>query len=143
MPDGATTLLAFDYGLKQIGIAVGQTITQTATPVGTLKARNGQPNWDEINQLIKTWQPEQLVVGLPLNIDGSEQPFTAYAKRFAGRLKGRTHLPTQLWDERRTTKDAKKHLLYTQGSKAITKTNLDSTAAQLILEDWLAHHVTP
>ena len=79
----SVTVLAFDYGLKSIGVAVGQSMTGTATMLKALKAQDGIPNWDLIEALIKEWQPQLLVVGLPLNMDGTEQPFTARVHKLA------------------------------------------------------------
>ena len=71
------TILAFDYGLKSIGVAVGQQLTGSASTLKALKAQDGTPDWQQIENLIKEWQPAFVVVGLPLNMDGTEQPFTA------------------------------------------------------------------
>ena len=96
----AKTILCFDYGSKSIGVAVGQFITQTATPVADLTAKDGIPNWDHINQLIQEWQPDLLLVGLPLNMDGSSSEMAVRAKKFANRLHGRFGLPFAMVDER-------------------------------------------
>ena len=69
-------LLGFDFGMKRIGVAVGQTVTQSARPLKTIKAKEGVPDWDEIEQLIKIWQPDAFIVGIPLNMDGTEQLLT-------------------------------------------------------------------
>src|SRR5690606_23149449 len=82
------TVLGFDYGTQRIGVAVGQTITHTATPLAALHARDGVPNWDHIATLISEWRPARLVVGLPLNMDGSESEMCVRAKKFANRLHG-------------------------------------------------------
>ena len=79
------TLLGFDYGLKNIGVAVGQDLTQTANPLTVIKARDGIPNWDDIEALITEWQPKLLIVGLPLNMDGTEQQMTTAARKFGNR----------------------------------------------------------
>lgn len=71
------TLLAFDFGTKSIGVAIGQRITGTARPLTALKAQNGIPDWNLIERLLKEWQPDEVIVGLPLNMDGTEQPLTA------------------------------------------------------------------
>lgn len=135
MPENQT-LLGFDFGLKYIGVAVGQTVTGTATALITLQAKNGIPNWDEINALINEWKPAGLVVGIPLNMDGSEQQLTAEAKKFAQALE-RFHLPVYRVDERLTTKEARQRLFETGGYRALKKSQVDSFAAKLILETWL------
>ncbi|HAW77355.1 MAG TPA: Holliday junction resolvase RuvX, partial [Alteromonas australica] len=87
MPDiGQRTVLAFDFGTKSIGVAVGQEVTGTASPLAALKARDGIPDWQQIAALYEEWQPHLVVVGLPLNMDGSEQEMTQRAKKFANRL---------------------------------------------------------
>ena len=92
------TVLAFDFGTKSIGCAVGQSITGTAQSLPAFKAQDGIPNWDDIGKTIKEWQPARIVVGLPLNMDGTEQELTLRAKKFANRLHGRFNLPVELQD---------------------------------------------
>ncbi|HBT7181679.1 TPA: Holliday junction resolvase RuvX, partial [Klebsiella pneumoniae] len=83
------TFLGFDFGTKSIGVAVGQRITATARPLPALKAQDGKPDWNVIEKLLKEWQPEAVIVGLPLNMDGTEQPLTARARNFANKIHGR------------------------------------------------------
>ncbi|VEB26576.1 Holliday junction resolvase-like protein [Actinobacillus lignieresii] len=132
----ARTILAFDFGTYSIGCAVGQDITGTAQGLPSFKAKDGIPNWDQIAKVIKEWQPERLVVGLPLNMDGSEQPLTQRAKKFANRLNGRFNLPVELQDERLTTVSAKAEIFERGGYKALKKDKVDSISACLILESW-------
>lgn len=132
----ARTILAFDFGTYSIGCAVGQDITDTAQGLPSFKAQDGIPNWDQIEKVIKEWQPERLVVGLPLNMDGSEQPLTQRAKKFANRLNGRFNLPVELQDERLTTVSAKAEIFERGGYKALKKDKVDSISACLILESW-------
>ncbi len=73
------TLLAFDFGTKSIGVAIGQRITGTARPLPAIKAQDGTPDWTLIERLLKEWQPDEIIVGLPLNMDGTEQPLKAGA----------------------------------------------------------------
>ena len=100
------TVLGFDFSKNRIGIAVGQQLTDTVTPLTTLHARNGKPDWDSITQLIEEWQPDLCVVGLPLTEDGAEQDASQAARRFANQLNGRYQLPVELVDERFTTREA-------------------------------------
>lgn len=132
----ARTILAFDFGTYSIGCAVGQDITGTAQGLPSFKAQDGIPNWDQIEKVIKEWQPERLVVGLPLNMDSSEQPLTQRAKKFANRLNGRFNLPVELQDERLTTVSAKAEIFERGGYKALKKDKVDSISACLILESW-------
>ena len=131
------TLLGFDYGLKSIGVAVGQALTATARPLLALKASDGVPNWEQIENLLKEWQPALLVVGLPLNMDGTEQDISRRARKFANRLHGRFGLPVELQDERLTTTDARARLFEAGGYKALGKDAVDAVSAQLILESWM------
>lgn len=131
------TVLGFDFGMKHIGVAVGQTITRTANPLTSLKALDGIPKWDEIAKIISTWNARALVIGIPLNMDGTEQPITAAAKKFGNRLEARYKLPVHRVDERLTTVEAKQQLFDSSGYKALDKTSIDSYSAKLILESWL------
>lgn len=131
------TILGFDFGTKSIGVAVGQEITGTASPLDALKARDGIPDWELIDQLLADWQPHIIVVGLPLNMDGSNQHTTFAAKKFANRMHNRSRLPVETCDERLTTTDAKARLFELGGYKKLEKGKVDSVSACLIIESWL------
>lgn len=135
------TLLCFDFGLRRIGVAVGQTVTRTTTPLVTLLANQGIPQWREVEQLIKTWRPDALIVGIPLNMDGTEQAITHAARAFANALSSHYALPVHGMDERLSTREARGQLFESGGYKKLKKTAVDSVAAQLILESWMNHHV--
>lgn len=135
------TIIAFDFGEKSIGCAVGQSITGTAQALSAFKAQNGIPNWEAIGTLLKEWQPDLLVVGLPLNMDGTEQPLTQRAKTFANRLNGRFNLPVVLHDERLTTVEARSEIFARGGFKALKKDKVDSISACLILESWFENQL--
>ena len=128
--------LAFDYGIKRIGVATGQRLTGTASPQTPLPANNGQPNWDQVGELITQWQPNALIVGLPLNMDGSDNPITERARKFAKRLHGRFHLTCHLVDERLSTREARERTGM-QGKSDRHAGQLDSAAACIILEQFL------
>lgn len=130
------TVIAFDFGTKNIGCAVGQSITGTAQPLSALKAQDGIPDWNAIAKILQEWQPNLLIIGLPLNMDGTEQPLTERAKKFANRLNGRFKLPVQLHDERLTTVEARSDIFARGGFKALKKDKVDSISACLILESW-------
>jgi len=100
------TVLGFDYGSKKIGVAVGQSVTQTVTPLITLPSKNQKPDWAAIEKQIKEWQPDILVVGLPVHLDGEEQPMTLAAKKFGNQLNGRFQLPVEFMDERLSSYEA-------------------------------------
>ena len=137
MPElGSRTVLAFDFGTKSIGVAVGQEITGTASPLPALKARDGIPDWDHIGKLIKEWKPDILIVGLPLNMDGTEQEMTQRARKFANRLHGRFRVAVETCDERLTTTDAKSMLFELGGYKKLTKDKVDSVSACVIFASW-------
>ena len=133
MTERAQTLLAFDYGEKHIGVAVGQTLTGTANPLETVRVTSASPDWNAISRIVKTWQPGALVVGLPLNMDGSEQRVTRRARRFGNQLLGRYRLPVHLVDERLTTREARDRLVSTGRAGS----DDHPVAAQIILESWL------
>ena len=138
MPDiGQRTVLAFDFGTKSIGVAVGQEVTGTASPLAALKARDGIPDWQQIAALYEEWQPHLVVVGLPLNMDGSEQEMTQRAKKFANRLHGRFKVAVETCDERLTTTDAKSMLSELGGYKKLTKDKIDSVSACVIFTSWI------
>jgi len=127
------TLLGFDYGPRKIGVAVGQTVTNTATPLTTLRASKNQPDWVGIARLIEDWQPKALVVGLPVDLDDREADMARQARRFARRLHGRFGLPVHLADERLTSREARRQV----GRRIRKVEELDAVAAKLILETWL------
>nr|WP_108653005.1 Holliday junction resolvase RuvX [Dongshaea marina] len=131
------TCMGFDFGTRSIGVAIGQRLTGTARPLTSLKARDGIPNWDQIKALIDEWQPDLLIVGLPLNMDGTEQEVTKLARKFANRLHGRFGKRVELCDERLSTADAKERLFAAGGYRALDKGKIDAASAQLILESWM------
>jgi putative Holliday junction resolvase len=134
------TLLGFDFGTKRIGIAIGQEVTGTATPLKTVSAVKHKPDWESISKIIAEWQPDLLVVGLPLHMDGSEQPMTQAAKRFSNQLNGRYQLPIALMDERLTSNEAESILNGQSGSRSVfqDKEQIDMISAQLILQSWMS-----
>lgn len=134
------TVLSFDFGLKSIGVAVGQTITGTASPLNAIKAQDGIPDWRIIESIYEEWMPNLCIVGLPLNMDGTEQPISDRARTFANRLNGRFKKPVELWDERLTTVDAKAELFALGGFKKLDKGKVDSVSAVLILQSWFENH---
>lgn len=102
-----STVLAFDFGLRNIGVATGQTITHTASVLGTVRARDGVPDWIAVDALIQEWQPGVLLVGLPLNMDDTLSEMALKAKRFAKKLEARYGLKVELVDERLTSFEAR------------------------------------
>ncbi|WP_417760210.1 Holliday junction resolvase RuvX [Shewanella sp.] len=135
------TILGFDFGTKSIGVAVGQAITGNAQPLKAIKATDGTPDWSLIEALLKEWQPELVVVGLPLNMDGTEQEMTQRARKFANRIHGRFGVPITTQDERLTTADAKSRLFEYGGYKALSKGQIDSVSAVLIVESYFENQL--
>ncbi|HEX7763089.1 MAG TPA: Holliday junction resolvase RuvX [Cellvibrio sp.] len=130
------SLLAFDYGTKNIGVASGQTITRSANAQAQLKAKDGVPDWNQIEKLLKEWQPDLVLVGLPLNMDGSESELSTRARKFANRLHGRFGVKVELVDERLSSFEAKGEVMEQGGSRHYKLNPVDSIAARLILESW-------
>ena len=137
---GNRSLMGFDFGTRSIGIATGQEITGSASPLTSLKANDGIPDWIQLEKLLKEWQPDLLVVGIPLNMDGTEQEMTVRARKFGQRLHGRFGFQVEFKDERLTTTDAKARLFEHGGYKALGKSRVDAVSAQLILESWMESH---
>lgn len=130
------TILAFDFGTTSIGVAVGQTITSHASALPALKATEGVPNWDQVEKLIKEWEPDLFVIGLPFNMDGSEQEMTQKARKFGNRLNGRFAIEIAYQDERLSSVEAKSRLFDKKGFKGLNKQKIDSVSAVIILEGW-------
>lgn len=131
-----STIFGFDFGLKRIGVAVGQLLTATASPVTIINANQGEPDWNAMDRLFDEWKPAACVVGLPWNMDGTSQKITRQAQHFATQLQEHYGLPVYTTDERLTTKEAREQLFSEGGYKALRK-RVDSTAAQIILTGWL------
>lgn len=139
MPDQPLhTALGFDFGLKRIGAAVGQNLTKSASPLGVVAVRGGEPDWDAIARLVAEWRPGALVVGLPYNMDLSEQEMTHRARHFAAELAERFPLPVHTVDERLSSREAEAALKERrqQGRRRITREDIDGAAACVILESW-------
>ena len=132
MPDTYNTLMGFDFGMKVIGVAVGQTITQTATALNTLPAKSGAPQWPSIQQLIDTWQVQAFVVGIPYDLQPHNKHIADACLCFADALFTQFKLPVFLVDEGYTSVEAKR-----QATKK--QKRYDSIAAQIILESWLTN----
>lgn len=133
---GERTVLGFDFGTKFIGVAVGQELTGTASPLGSIKAKDGIPNQEQLNKFFTEWQPHLIVVGLPLNMDGTNQDVTFSAKKFGNRMANQFKLPVEFVDERLTTADAKEQLFAQGGYRNLKKDNIDAESARLIIESF-------
>jgi len=137
----ANRALVFDFGTRRIGIAAANRLAGSVTPLGTVAAHDGQPEWSRIDALIREWQPEVLVVGLPLNTDGSESAMTTRARDFAAWLAGRSGLAIEEIDERYTSTEAEAVLRDQRRSgtrvRRVRPEDIDSMAARLMAETWI------
>lgn len=135
--DEPISALGFDYGTQRIGVAFGQSLTGTAQAVCVLKARDGIPDWAQIEALIGEWNPSLFVVGIPYNLDGSESELMVRAIKFANRLNGRFQKPSYGMDERLSSIEAAEQILEeNRGTKK--RAAIDDIAAQIILENWFS-----
>ena len=137
--DEPLSALGFDYGTQRIGVAFGQSLIGTASPVCVLKARDGIPDWDQIADLIAEWKPNIFVVGIPYNLDGSESELMVRAIKFANRLNGRFHKPSYGMDERLSSAEAAE-VLQSEGGGRKQRAAIDDIAAQIILENWFSEY---
>ena len=133
---GERTVLAFDFGTISIGVAVGTELTGTASMLPALKAVNGIPNAEELDRLFAEWKPDIIVVGLPLNMDGTYQDVTYKAKKFGNRTAARYNLQVVFKDERLSTKTAREHIFGQHGYRGLSKGKVDSMSAVVILEGY-------
>lgn len=134
------TYLGFDFGLRRIGVAAGQLVTASASPVGVVPARDGEPDWQRLDAIVVEWDPTALVVGVPLLTDGREQPLSRRARRFAAALQHRYELPVHEADERLSSRAARDLIAARRSAGARRRTrrgDVDRMAATLILEHWL------
>jgi putative Holliday junction resolvase len=130
-------ILAFDYGTKHIGIAVGQTITRTSSPLMILNVQQEGPDiWRTIGQLVEEWKPDRLLVGQPLNMDGTPSDMMKKVNKFYTKLQTQTNITCELVDERLTSFEAKQ--LIKSNSRSI---RIDDLAAKIFLDNWMEHHV--
>lgn len=132
-------ILGFDFGLRRIGVAVGQTHTRTATALKTVNCSD-RPNWEAISRLVEEWSPGQFVVGVPLGADGEETDMSRQARNFGNKLTGRFGSPVAFFDERLTSREAEQAFSDAR-EKGVAKRRhaqkTDSIAARIILENWL------
>lgn len=135
----ATTgrVMAFDWGLSNIGVAVGNLDLGTSQPCGIVRAKDGRPDWRAIETLLKEWQPVQLIVGEPLNMDGSDSDITPRARKFSRQLAGRFNLPVDLIDERLSSRAAKADQRERGHRGDFGSHPIDAEAADIILRTWL------
>ncbi|WP_346797006.1 Holliday junction resolvase RuvX [Halomonas sp. Bachu 37] len=136
---GQRLVLAFDFGTRRIGVAVGNEMLHSARELTPLTARDGIPDWQVVTRLVDEWQPDLFVVGLPINMDGSESEMSKRARKFGNRLHGRYGKPCTMVDERGSTREAKSIAREAGHSGNYRAQSVDGIAAVLILEGWFAH----
>ncbi|MFC0267489.1 Holliday junction resolvase RuvX [Kushneria aurantia] len=132
-------VLAFDFGTRRIGVAVGNELLGSATQLEPLVARDGIPDWSCVAALVEEWQPDLFVVGLPLNMDGSESEMSLRARKFGRRLHGRYGRPLEMFDERGSTREAKRIAHQAGHSGNYRRDSVDGIAAELILTGWFEY----
>ncbi|MFN2360896.1 MAG: Holliday junction resolvase RuvX [Marinobacter sp.] len=143
MPEaGDRRVMAFDFGTRRIGVASGQEMLGTGKPLTMLPARDGVPDWDRIGSLLAEWRPDLVLVGLPLNMDDTENDMCARARKFGKRLHGRFHVAVEMVDERLTSFEAKGDVMAAGGSRDFGRDGVDDRAAVLILETWFNEQQT-
>lgn len=134
-------ILAFDYGTRRIGVASGDTLTRTARALTTLERTNELIPWSAIDKLVREYQPAQLVVGLPWNMDGTPTLLTDSSRDFAAELKARYNVPVALVDERLSSREAESQLRDARAAglkkRRNTHADVDMIAARILLEQWL------
>ncbi|OHV08951.1 Holliday junction resolvase RuvX [Kushneria phosphatilytica] len=136
---GERLIMAFDFGSRRIGVAVGNELLGSASELAPLPCRDGIPDWERVARLIDEWQPALFVVGLPLHMDGSESEMSLRARKFARRLNGRFGRPFEMFDERGSTREAKR-IAHEEGHAGNYRQHgVDGIAAELILSQYLSH----
>ncbi len=137
MTQPSQQLLAFDFGTRRIGLAIGQSLTATSTALAPISAQDGKPDWVALDKVMETWQPDALIVGIPLNMDGSISDMSRRARKFANRMQDRYQKPCYLTDERLSTSEAKEIHFSKGGSNNFRKESVDGLAAQIIFDRWI------
>lgn len=133
-------VFGFDVGSKLTGVAIGNTLTASARALATIPVRDETPDWERLDALYREWQPESLVIGLPLTLDGAEQPASRRARRFAAQLQERYGVPVVLIDERHSSQEAAQRFAAARSmglKRRRDAVNIDAEAAAVILERWL------
>ena len=138
MPESLTAqmIMAFDFGTQKMGIAVGQSAIESANPLALFPMKDGIPQWDQLLKIVKEWQPQLFLVGLPLNMDDSESELSTRARKFARRLRHQTNIETWMVDERLTTREARDELESYHDQGRGKRLSADSLAAALLIQGW-------
>jgi putative Holliday junction resolvase len=131
------SIIALDFGLRNIGVAVGNSLSRTAQPLTIISARDGVPDWTALTALTNEWQPHRIIVGHPLNMDGSASELSQRATKFARQVEGRLGRPVTLADERLSSREAKTMALSRGHKGDFAAEPVDAEAAAIILTTWL------
>ena len=131
------TVIAIDYGLRNMGVAVGNTVSRTAQPLTIIGARDGVPDWGALTKLIEEWQPNRVIVGHPLNMDGTESDMGLRAQKFARQVEGRLNIKVTMVDERLSSREAKALAREAGHPGDFSNEPVDDQAAAIILTTWL------
>ena len=141
-PSRPKIVLAFDFGLRRIGVACGDTVSRTASALEAVLVNSKGPRWEAIDALMRDWQPDMAVVGLPYNVDGSDSSMTGAARGFAAELTRRYTMEVALVDERYSSLEAESRLKSARESglrrRRVAKADVDAAAACVILERWFS-----
>ena len=131
------TVIAIDFGLRNLGIAVGNTVSNTARPLTVMRARDGKPDWEALTSLLAEWQPDRVLVGHPLNMDGTESEMGLRAKKFSRQVEGRLSITVTMVDERLSSREAKALAREAGHPGDFSNEPVDDQAAAIILTTWL------
>ena len=134
-------IMAFDFGTQKTGVAFGQSMTGSGTPLALILMKDGIPDWAIVDKALAEWQPTACLVGLPLNMDDSESELCARARKFARRLKHRSNIPVWMVDERLTTREAREDVRRVSQQRRGKAPAADSMAAVLLIESWFREPV--
>lgn len=131
------TVIAIDFGLRNLGIAVGNTVSNTARPLTVMRARDGKPDWEALTSLLAEWKPDRVLVGHPLNMDGTESEMGLRAKKFSRQVEGRLNITVTMVDERLSSREAKALAREAGHPGDFSNEPVDDQAAAIILTTWL------
>ena len=143
MPDFKTSqsIMAFDFGTQKMGIAIGQSTIESANPLPLFVMKDGIPDWNQLLKLVKEWQPNLFLVGLPLNMDDSESELSLRARKFARRLKHRLNMPVWMVDERLSSREAREQIKSYQQQGRAKRVATDNVVACLLIESWFNEQI--
>ena len=127
-------ILAFDFGTKKIGVAVGQTITKSSSPLAVVFNKDNRINWDQILEIINEWQPQLMLIGKPLNMDGTDSDIMKEVDIFFKKLEKITKIPCEYVDERLTSFEARQNLIELKNDL------VDAQAAKILIDNWLSEN---